>query len=134
MSRETVATIVNRARQLLQAQSGAIVDRSAIERVIKADAPVVAAMTGNSFSEAEIEEAIRTLEMLFVVEQGPSVSLTNDEMLRPPSWYVGERRSPGPFMSRYLQKLEENNWPVDSVEALKNSTAQVRSARAVSGE
>lgn len=125
MSKDAVRTLVNRARQLLEAQTGKVADRIVIEKVVNADAPIVAATTGTEFSEEEIAEAIRTLEMLFIVEQGPSISLTNDEMLRPPTWYVGDRRNPGQFMTRYLQKLEESNWPVDSVEALKNSTAQV---------
>ena len=66
---------------------------------------------------------VRALESLFVVEQGSALALKDRR--RPPDWYVGERRKPGPFMSRYLQKLAEDNWPVRSVEELRDSTARV---------
>lgn len=124
MTTDAILTLINRARQLLQSQAGAVVDRPTIERVVNTDAPIVAATTGHNFTPEEIAEAIRDLETIFVVEQGPSVSLI-DEQLRPPVWYVGERRRPGSFMQRYLQKLEENSWPRKSVDALRDSTAQV---------
>lgn len=123
MTAGATSTLINRARQLLQAQTGAVVDRAAIERVVQADAPIITATTGYSFAPEELAEVIRTLETIFIVEQGPSVSLVDERC--PPPWYVGDRRRPGPFMQRYLQKLEENSWPSKSVDALRESTAQV---------
>jgi hypothetical protein len=37
---------------------------------------------------------------------------------RPAPWYLGGRRQPGPFMQRYLYKLEEDGWPVESIQQL----------------
>lgn len=125
MSVDRISILVNQARQLLQAQPGESVDRSAIEKVVTAYVPVLASMTGSEMPAKEVAESIRILETLFVVEQGPSVALTNKDMLRPPNWYVGDLRIPGPFMARYLQKLEDSSWPIESIEALRNSTAQV---------
>jgi Z1 domain len=123
MSNDATATLTNMARQLLTSQSGAMVDRGAVEKAVKAVAPIVSATTGHTFTEDELVGIVRTLETLFVVEQGAALSLT--DRLRPPDWYVGERRRPGPFMTRYLQKLAEEGWPVRSVDELRESTARV---------
>lgn len=122
---DPVSILVNRARQLLRSMSGDTVDHVLIERVISTDAPAVSLATGHDFSSDEMAEAVRRLETLFVVEQGPTLILTNEERRRPPQWYVGERRQPGEFMSRYLQKLEEQDWPVESIKELTESTARV---------
>ena len=120
-----VSALVVAARQFLQLRkaSGTAIDREAIEQVIQLVAPTSGAAIGHTFTPEEITAATRTLETLFVVEQGPALALT--DRTRPPEWYVGERRRPGPFMERYLQKLEEVGWPVRPVEQLRESTARV---------
>jgi hypothetical protein len=123
MSTEPSTILINRARQLLQSVAGTVVDRAAIERVVQTDSPVVEAVTGHTFSPEQIAAAVRALETLFVVEQGPALALT--DRTRPPDWYAGDRRRPGAFMTRYLQKLEESGWPVQSVEQLREGTARV---------
>lgn len=125
MSGDPVAALIVSARQFLQLRkdAGTAVDRGAIEQVVQLVAPTAGAAIGHSYPADEIASAIRSLETIFVVEQGPSISLT--DRTRPPEWYVGERRKPGPFMDRYLQKLEEGNWAVESVRQLRESTARV---------
>ena len=123
MSNDSTLTLTNMARQLLTSQAPAPLDRSGIERVVQSVAPLVAATTGHSFSSDELAGIVRVLESLFVVEQGPALALR--DVRRPPDWYIGERRRPGAFMSRYLQKLAEDGWPVRSVEELRDSTARV---------
>lgn len=123
MSNDPISTLTNMARQLLTSQSGVVVDRSAVENAVRAVAPVVGATTGHAFGDAELAAVVRALESLFVVEQGAALALTDRR--RPPDWYVGERRRPGPFMDRYLQKLAEEGWPIRSVEELRDSTARV---------
>jgi hypothetical protein len=121
MSADPVSTIVNMARQLVRA--GSAVDHAAIDAAITAVRPVVESTSGHAFTGDEIETVRRELETLFVVQQGPALALINQT--RPPEWYVGDRRRPGPFMARYLQKLEETGWPEQSVSELKDSTARV---------
>ena len=123
MSNDPVPTLTNMARQLLTSQTTAPLDRSQIEPAVHGVAPIVTATTGHNFTVAELAGIVRVLESLFVVEQGPALALTDRR--RPPDWYVGERRRPGAFMSRYLQKLAEDGWPVRSVEELRDSTARV---------
>ena len=123
MTHDPTTTLTNMARQLLTSQSGVVVDRSTVENAVRAVAPVVSATTGHTFAEADLAAVVRALESLFVVEQGAALGLTNRR--RPPDWYVGERRRPGPFMNRYLQKLAEDGWPVRSVDELRESTARV---------
>ncbi|MEH2566681.1 Z1 domain-containing protein [Bradyrhizobium sp. AZCC 2289] len=125
MSGDPVAALIVSARQflLMRKEGGALVDRGAIEQVVQLVVPTAGAATGRSYSADEIATAIRSLETIFVVEQGPSISLTDRS--RPPEWYVGERRKPGPFMERYLQKLEESDWADESVRQLRESTARV---------
>lgn len=122
---DPVSILVNRARQLIRSMAGDVVDHAIIERVLAADVPVVSMTTRHEFTQDELAEAARRLETLFVVEQGPALLLTNEERRRPPQWYVGERRQPGDFMSRYLQKLQEDDWPEHSINELTESTARV---------
>ena len=123
MNSVALDTLNNMARQLLTSQPGTPVDKSAVERVVSMVAPVVAQSTASSFSPEDLASVVRSLESLFVVEQGAALIL--EDRRRPPDWYVGERRKPGAFMSRYLQKLAEDNWPVRSVEEVRDSTARV---------
>jgi len=123
MSNDPILTLTNMARQLLTSRAAATLDRTEIERAIQSVAPIVAATTGHDFTADELAGIVRVLEALFVVEQGPALALR--DLRRPPDWYIGERRRPGPFMSRYLQKLAEDGWPVRSVEELRDSTARV---------
>lgn len=123
MSSDPLSTLTNMARQLLTSQSGSVVDRETIEKALTAVAPIVSATSGHSFRPDELSAVVRVLEGLFVVEQGAALALTDKR--RPPDWYVGERRRPGPFMGRYLQKLAEDGWPVRSVDELRDSTARV---------
>jgi Z1 domain len=118
-----LATLNNMARQLLTSQPTNPIDKGAVERAVAMVAPIVAASSGSTFSSDDLAMVVRALESLFVVEQGSALALKDRR--RPPDWYVGERRRPGPFMSRYLQKLAEDNWPVRSVEELRDSTARV---------
>ncbi len=123
MTSDAISTLTNMARQLLTSQTGSIVERSAVERAVQTVAPIVSATTMHNFDAAELAAVVRVLESLFIVEQGAALALTDRR--RPPDWYVGERRRPGPFMDRYLQKLAEEGWPVRSVDELRESTARV---------
>ncbi len=123
MSNDAILTLTNMARQLLTSQTASPLDRIRIERAVQSVAPIVMAMTGHDFGADELAGIVRVLEALFVVEQGPALALR--DVRRPPDWYIGERRRPGSFMIRYLQKLAEDGWPVRSVEELRDSTAKV---------
>src|SRR5713101_3329266 len=125
MNGDPVSALIVSARQFLQLRkaAGTAIDRDTIEQVVQLVVPSSGLAMGHTFSADETAAAIRALETLFVVEQGPALALT--DRTRPPEWYVGERRRPGPFMERYLQKLEEGGWPVRSVEQLRESTARV---------
>jgi len=125
MTSDMTAALIAMARQVLQLRkdAGTAVDRGAIEQVVQLVAPTAGAAIGRSYSPDEVATAIRSLETIFVVEQGPSISLT--DRARPPEWYVGEHRKPGPFMERYIQKLEESDWADESVRQLRESTARV---------
>jgi hypothetical protein len=118
-----LTTLTNMARQLLMSQPGIPIDKGAVERAVAMVAPIVATSSGSAFSLEELAAVARSLENLFVVEQGAALALKDRR--RPPDWYVGDRRKPGPFMDRYLQKLAEDNWPIRSVEELRDSTARV---------
>lgn len=123
MSLTPQQTMVNMARQLLTSTNDQAADRRTIRDMIDMVRPMVERRTGHVFDEAEIEDAIRQLEMAYVVQQGPAIAIVDREV--PPDWYVGDLRRPGPFMARYLQKLAEDDWPVRSVEELRDSTARV---------
>lgn len=123
MNNDPVSALVNRARQLLGLADGSSVDRTLIERAVAADAPAISTMSGHIFTSDELAEAVRRLEIVFVVEQGPALALSGEK--RPPRWYVGDRRKPGPFLTRYLQKLAENDWAENSLRELREGTARV---------
>src|ERR1700710_2465243 len=123
MSNDPILTLTNMARQLLTSRAAVTLDRTEIERAVQSVAPIVGATTGHDFTSNELAGIVRVLEALFVVEQGPALALR--DLRRPPDWYIGERRRPGGFMSRYLQKLAEVGWPARSVDELRDSTARV---------
>jgi hypothetical protein len=121
---DPVTQLANTARVALGPRAG---DRTLagdeIRAVVRASAPLVGLTSGHSFTDAEIEAAARDLEALFVVSQGPSIRLLGES--QPPPWYLGERRRPGAFFSRYLQKLGESGWAPRALEVLEESTAEV---------
>ncbi len=123
MTSDRLLTLINMARQLLRSAPGTSVERAAIERNVQAVVPAIQMTTGQTFTPEEVAEAVRQLELLFIVEQGPALALVDEK--RAPEWYIGDRRRPGAFMERYLQKLEEGGWPARSVDELRESTARV---------
>lgn len=124
MSGDPRQTLINMARQLLTSTNEQPIERTAIRETIDLVSPMVAKRTAHTFSEIELEEAVKVLETAYVVQQGPAVAVVDKDNV-PADWYVGERRKPGPFMTRYLQKLSEKDWPVRSVDELRDSTARV---------
>ncbi|RWF74743.1 MAG: hypothetical protein EOS26_15940 [Mesorhizobium sp.] len=120
-----VEALALRARKILQIQkdAGELIDREAIARIVALDAPIFSLMTKQTVGPEQIEDATRMLWTIFVTEQGPALTLLDKE--RPAPWYVGERRQPGPFMLRYLYKLEEDGWPDESIRQLQDSTARI---------
>ena len=123
MSTDAVLTLINMARQLLTSTDEQPEDRETIREALDSVSAIVARRTGHSFTEGEFERAVRVLETAYVVQQGQAVAVVDREV--PVEWYVGDRRKPGPFMARYLQKLQEDDWPVRSVDELRDSTARV---------
>lgn len=115
-----------RARKILQMHqdAGKQVDLVVIKQLVELDAPVFSLATGQTIGEDIVEAAIRLLWTMFITEQGPALVL-KDKDSRPAPWYVGDRRLPGPFMQRYLNKLEEDGWPEESCKELQNSTARI---------
>jgi len=93
MSGDPVAALIVSARQFLHLRKdgGTAVDRGVIEQVVQLVAPTAGLAIGHSYSADEIAAATRSLETIFVVEQGPSIALTNRN--RPPEWYVGESQA-----------------------------------------
>jgi hypothetical protein len=124
---DVIEALALRARKILQLQkdSGKQVDRESIAKLVALDAPIFSLTTGQTIGPDEIEAATRVLWTIFVTEQGPALVLQEKENARPGPWYVGDRRQPGPFMQRYLNKLEEDGWPEDSITELKESTAKI---------
>lgn len=121
---DPVTQLANTARVALGPRAGnRTLATDEILTIVRASAPLVGLTSGHSFSEAEIEAAARDLEALFVVAQGPSIRLLGES--QPAPWYLGERRRPGSFFSRYLQKLSESGWAPKAVEVLEESTAEV---------
>ena len=92
-----IRTLTNTARQLLDGSEGAVIDRAAIADAVESMTAIVSRRTGHVFDQDEIDAVIRALEAVFVVGQGHAISLI-DKAERPPDWYVGERRRPGPFI------------------------------------
>lgn len=124
---DVVEALALRARKILQMQkeSGTQIDRESIAKLVQLDAPIFGLATGQAIGPDEIESATRLLWTIFVTEQGPALVLQDKESARPAPWYVGERRQPGPFMQRYINKLEEDRWPEDSINELRESTAKI---------
>jgi hypothetical protein len=124
---DVIEALALRARKILQLQkeSGAQIDRESIAKLVALDGPIFSLTTGQTIGPEEIEAATRVLWTIFVTEQGPALVLQDKENARPAPWYVGERRQPGPFMQRYINKLEEDRWPEDSITELKESTAKI---------
>ncbi len=121
---DPIAQLANTARVALGPRAA---DRTLgveqLRAAVAASVPLLSITSGHEYSEADVEAATRDLEALFVTSQGPSIRLRGDQ--RPNDWYFGDRRRPGPFMSRYLQKLAEGGWAPRPVQALEESTAEV---------
>src|SRR5262245_19153430 len=127
MMADVIEALALRARKILQLQkeSGTRIDRESIANLVQLDAPIFSLTTGQTIGPEEIKAATRVLWTIFVTEQGPALVLQDKENARPAPWYVGDRRQPGPFMQRYIKKLEEDGWPEDSITELKESTAKI---------
>lgn len=127
MMADIVDDLAFRARKILVRlkETGTTIDRDAISKIIELDAPIFSLATGQTITPKQIEAATRQLLTVFVTEQGPALVLRNTEGSRPAQWYVGERRKPGPFMQRYLDKLQDDGWPQNSVDELEESTARI---------
>lgn len=122
---EPLVVLSNAARNLLSplSEGGRTLGPDEIRKYVEGSRPLAELSTGHSFATEEVDAIVRDLEALFVVEQGRSVSLVGEN--RPPQWYVGDRRSPGAFTSRYLLKLGDDGWAPRSIEELSQSTADV---------
>jgi Z1 domain len=122
---DIVEALALRARKILQVQkeAGEAINREGIARIVDLDAQTFTLMTKQTVTPEQKEAAERLLWTIFVTEQGPALALQDKE--RPAPWYLGARRQPGPFMQRYLYKLEEDGWPVDSIQQLQESTARI---------
>lgn len=110
---------------LAKKNAGEIITPAVIEQAVTVFAPVYTALSQTEVTPADMAAATRLLLTMFVTEQGPALVLQEREGSRPAPWYVGERRLPGPFMMRYLAKLEDDGWPAASVRELKESTARI---------
>src|SRR5262245_44302235 len=124
---DVVEALALRARKILQLQkeAGTTIDRESIAKLVQLDAPIFSLTTGQTIGPEQIEAATRILWTIFVTEQGPALVLQDKENARPAPWYVGDRREPGPFLQRYLNKLEQDGWPDDSIKELRDSTAKI---------
>lgn len=122
---DIVEALALRARKILQVQkeAGEVIDRESIARIVDLDAQTFTLMTRQVVTPEQKEATERLLWTIFVTEQGPALALQDKE--RPAPWYLGARRQPGPFMQRYLYKLEEDGWPVESIQQLQESTARI---------
>ncbi|WFT96088.1 Z1 domain-containing protein [Bradyrhizobium barranii] len=122
---DIVEALALRARKILQVQkeSGEVINRESIARIVDLDAQTFILMTRQAVTPEQKEATERLLWTIFVTEQGPALALQDKE--RPAPWYLGARRQPGPFMQRYVYKLEEDGWPVESIQQLQESTARI---------
>ncbi len=118
-------SVTARRSLLARKEAGETITRDTILDALNVLAPAYAAASKTKISDEDIDTAVRLLLTMFVTEQGPALVLHGKEGSRPAPWYVGERRQPGPFMKRYLDKLEEGGWAADSVQELKDSTAKI---------
>lgn len=124
---DIAADLSSTARRSLLSRknAGETITQDIIAQALELLAPAYAALSQNKVEAEHIAAATRMLLTQFVTEQGPVLVLQEKEGSRPAPWYVGERRQPGPFMKRYLEKLEDDRWPADSVLELQNSTAKI---------
>lgn len=118
-------SLTARRSLLSRKNAGEEITQPIIEQALQLLAPAYAALSQKQVSSEDIAAATRLLLTTFVTEQGPALILEDKEGSRPAQWYVGERRQPGPFMQRYLEKLEDGGWPTASVEQLKDGTAKI---------
>lgn len=127
MMADIMEDLAFRARKILkrQKEAGTVIDREAIAKIVELDAPIFGLTTGQTITAEQIEAATRLLLTIFITEQGPALVLRNTQGARPSQWYVGDRRKPGPFMQRYLEKLQEVSWPQESIDELEESTAKI---------
>jgi Z1 domain len=110
---------------LSRKENGEVITREAIAQALQLLAPAYASLSQKQVGPEEISAATRLLLTIFVTEQGAALVLQDKDNSRPAPWYVGDRRQPGPFMQRYIQKLEDDGWPTDSVQQLQDSTAKI---------
>lgn len=110
---------------LARKNAGEIITPEVVAQALSVFAPVYTALSQVVVTAADMAAATRLLLTMFVTEQGPALVLQEREESRPAPWYVGERRQPGPFMQRYLAKLEDDGWPAASVRELRESTARI---------
>lgn len=122
---QPLGILTNIARQLLDAQPDVSRDRAVLRAAVDQTVPIVERLTGHAFGAEELDSVVAALETVYVVDQGRAVALADRRENRAPEWYVGERRRPGPFFSRYLQKLREDGWGARPVDELRDSTARV---------
>lgn len=118
-------SLTARRSLLSRKTAGENITPDVITQALQLLAPVYAALSRKQVSPEDIAAATRLLLTTFVTEQGPALVLQEREGSRPAPWYVGERRQPGPFMRRYLEKLEDSGWPAQSIQQLQDSTARI---------
>lgn len=70
-----LTTLNNMARQLLTSQPGNPIDKRAVESAVAMVAPIVSASSGLTFTQEDLAAVVRSLESLFVVEQGAALAL-----------------------------------------------------------
>ncbi len=124
---DIAADLAVTARRSLLARrtAGETISQEVISQALQVLAPAYATLSKVEVGPEDVAAATRILLTMFVTEQGPALVLQDKEGSRPAPWYVGERRQPGPFMQRYLNKLEEDGWPASSVRELQDSTARI---------
>jgi hypothetical protein len=118
-------SLTARRSLLSRKNNGETITPEVIAQALQLLAPAYAALSQRQVGPEDMAAATRLLLTMFVTEQGPALVLRDEEGSRPAPWYVGERRQPGPFMQRYLEKLEDSGWPAESVQQLQDSTARI---------
>ncbi|MBG0794460.1 Z1 domain-containing protein [Methylocystis sp. H62] len=118
-------SLTARRSLLSRKKAGETITQDVIAQALHLLAPAYASLSQKQVGPEDIAAATRLLLTTFVTEQGPALVLQDEEGSRPAPWYVGERRQPGPFMQRYLEKLEDGGWPTESVQQLQDSTARI---------
>lgn len=118
-------SLTARRSLLSRKKAGETITQDVIAQALQLLAPAYAALSLKQVGPEDITAATRLLLTTFVTEQGPALVLQDKEGSRPAPWYFGDRRQPGPFMQRYLEKLEDGGWPAESVQQLQDSTARI---------